>query len=84
MAVATGQARTAWYAPLGAEETVPRVNSRGTGYATFELAPAGNALRYYLAVDNIQNVQMAHIHIGAAGAAGPVAVWLYPPAPPAR
>jgi hypothetical protein len=84
MGVATGQARTAWYAPLAADETVPRVNSRATGMASFELVPPGNALQYYLIVDNIQNVQMAHIHIGAAGAAGPVAVWLYPPAPPAR
>jgi hypothetical protein len=84
MGVATGQARTAWYSPLSGGEAVPAVNSRGTGYASYELAPGGNALRYFLFVDNIQNVQMAHIHIGAAGANGPVAVWLYPPAPPAR
>jgi ribosomal protein L35AE/L33A len=82
--VATGQARTTWYAPLSGDEEVPRNASRGAGFASFELAPAGNALQYYLFVDNIQNVQMAHIHIGAAGQNGPIAVWLYPPAPPAR
>ena len=84
MGAATGQARTSWYAPLSGDEAVPRVNTRGTGSASFELASGGNALRYFLSVDNIQNVQMAHIHIGAAGANGPVAVWLYPPAPQAR
>jgi hypothetical protein len=82
--VATGQARTTWYAPLSGDEQVPRTASRGMGFASFELAPAGNALQYYLFVDNIQNVLMAHIHIGAAGQNGPVAVWLYPAAPPAR
>jgi hypothetical protein len=81
--VATGQARTSWYAPLSADEEVPRNNSRGTGFATFEMAP-NNTLRYYLFVDNIQNVQMAHIHIAPAGQNGGVAIWLYPPAPPAR
>jgi CHRD domain len=80
--VATGQARTSWYAPLSADEEVPRNASRGTGFATFEMGP-NNTLSYYLFVDGLQNVQMAHIHIGAAGQNGPVAIWLYPPAPPA-
>jgi hypothetical protein len=84
MGIATGQQRTTWYAPLSGDESVPRVTTRGTGFAAFELVPAGNALRYWLFVNTLQNVQMAHIHIGAAGVNGPVAIWLYPPAPPAR
>jgi hypothetical protein len=84
MGAAVGQQRTHWYAPLSGDESVPRVTTRATGFAAFELVPAGNALRYWLFVDAILNVQMAHIHIAPAGANGPVAVWLYPPAPPAR
>jgi hypothetical protein len=81
---AMGQARTSWYAPLSGGESVPQNPSRGNGFASFELVAGGNSLRYWLFVGDIQNVQMAHIHIGAAGANGPVSVWLYPPAPPAR
>ncbi len=84
MGTATGQARTSWYAPLSGDESVPRVNSQGTGFASFGLAQGGNTLEYALFVTNIQNVQMAHIHIAPAGQNGPVAVWLYPSAPPAR
>jgi hypothetical protein len=43
---------------------------------------AGTAIDYWISVDNIQNVMMAHIHIGAAGQNGPVAVWLYPASAP--
>jgi CHRD domain len=39
-------------------------------------------LTYRLNVANIENVTMAHIHIGPPGAAGPIAVWLYPSEPP--
>lgn len=35
-------------------------------------------LTYRLNVANIENVTMAHIHLGAPGVAGPVVVWLYP------
>ena len=84
MGTATGQARTTWYAPLTSAEQVPRNTSAATGQASFELAPGGNALRYWLFVNTLTNPSQGHIHIGPAGQNGPVAVWLYPPAPPPR
>lgn len=60
----------------------PRIVRRQTWGIRFELTAAG--LRYWLIVDDIRDMQMAHIHIGPAGQSGPIAVWLYPPAPPAR
>jgi hypothetical protein len=39
-------------------------------------------LYYKLIVANIEGVFMAHIHLAPAGENGPVAVWLYPDAPP--
>jgi hypothetical protein len=69
---------------LTGDEQVPRVATRAFGTAVFEVQPGGNAIRYWLTVVDIANVQMAHIHIGAPGEAGPVAVWLYPAAPPPR
>ena len=80
--VATAQQQTAWVAYLSGAEAVPRTASRGTGMASFEINAARTGIAYYLSVGDIQNVQMAHIHIGAPGIAGPVAVWLYPAAPP--
>src|SRR5574341_652158 len=63
--------RSAWYAPLSSAEEVPRNNSTATGTATFQTTPQGNALQYWLDVQNLQNIQQAHIHIGAAGQNGP-------------
>jgi hypothetical protein len=83
MGVATAQqARTAWVAYLSSAEEVPTNSSRGTGMASFQLNAAGNAINYWLSVDNIQNVIMAHIHTGAFGQNAAFAVWLYPAAPP--
>lgn len=65
----------------GAEE-VPPADTRAQGQAFFRLSPDGSALSYTLIVANIENVLMAHIHIGAPGVNGGVAVWLYPSAPP--
>lgn len=79
MGTSTAQ-QTAWVANLSAVETVPRVNSQATGTAIFQMTSTG--LAYWVYLDGITNVIMGHIHIGAPGVAGPVAVWLYPAAPP--
>ncbi|MGQ0569760.1 MAG: CHRD domain-containing protein [Armatimonadota bacterium] len=87
MVIPTGLATAqqgAYIAYVSSAEEVPRNNSRAEGMASFELAPGATGLRYWLKVDNLSNVQMAHIHIGAPGQNGAIAVWLYPPAPPAR
>lgn len=79
MGTSTAQ-QTSWAAYLSAEESVPRVNSQATGLATFEMTRDG--LSYVALLNGITNVMMGHIHIGRPGAAGPVAVWLYPAGPP--
>jgi hypothetical protein len=67
----------------GSEE-VPSIASLGQGQATFRLGPDGTTLHYTLIVSNILNVTQSHIHLGPAGANGPIVAWLYPSAPPLR
>lgn len=68
--------------PLSGGEEVPPpgvVNtSNARGNAIFHLSADGTELSYKLIASNIENVFMAHIHVGPAGANGPVVVWLYP------
>jgi hypothetical protein len=54
-------------------------NPQGT--AVLRLDSHGN-LTYRLNVANIENVLMAHIHLGQPGQTGDVVVWLYPSGPP--
>jgi hypothetical protein len=51
----------------------------GAGHATFNIDTAKNEVCYDLMVEKIQPATMAHIHRGAAGASGPVAVPLTKP-----
>jgi hypothetical protein len=67
----------------GAEE-VPPVATKARGTAIVRWSGDGSELTYRLIVANIQDVTMAHIHLGAAGENGPVVAWLYPSAPPAQ
>lgn len=70
---------------LGANEVqVPAVVTQAQGQALFHLSKDGTALSYRLVVANIDDVLQAHIHLGPAGANGPVVAWLYPSAPPAQ
>ena len=66
---------------------VPVRETQAQGQAIFQLDKSGQALSYRLIARNIENVFMAHIHMGPATGTGPVVVWLYPstapsPAPP--
>jgi CHRD domain len=65
----------------GAEET-PGVETAAMGHVRFDLSQDGKSLHYKLMVQNLQDITMAHIHLGPAGKEGPVAVWLYPATPP--
>jgi len=57
------------------------VNSSGAaGITYFTYRPDGISLDYLLSVDNIRNVNQAHIHQAALGANGPIVAWLYPSA----
>src|SRR3954454_4518544 len=62
---------------------VPIRDTDAQGQATFKLSEDGQSMSYKLIASNIDNVIMAHIHIGDSEHAGPIAVWLYPgTAPP--
>ncbi len=65
----------------GANE-VPPVETNAQGQAIFQVDSDGESIHYKLIVANIENVRMAHIHVGPAGVNGPVVVWLYPAGPP--
>jgi hypothetical protein len=73
-------------APMDSRQEVAltEVVSNATGTATFQYRSGSGEIRYKLIVANIENVRMAHIHVGARGVNGPVVVWLYPDAPPAQ
>jgi hypothetical protein len=62
-------------AELSGENEVPAVESEGQGLAIFSLSRDG--IRYKLAVENIDEVTQAHIHLGAAGENGPVVAFLF-------
>jgi hypothetical protein len=63
--------------PLSGAEEVPARATRARGTAIFSRSRDGTELSYKLIVANIHNVVQSHIHIGAAGANGPVGVFLY-------
>lgn len=69
-------------APLSGGEEVPARDTKARGNATFDLSDDGTSLTYKLIVANIDNVVAAHIHLGPAGANGPVVAFLFGPAPP--
>jgi hypothetical protein len=65
----------------GANEVPPIgvvIDTRAKGQAEFKLSKDGTELRYKLKVSKIENAFMAHIHMGPAGANGPIVVWLFP------
>ncbi len=75
---------TIFHASLSGKNQSPPIDTSAHGAATFTLSKSGKTLRFRLYVADMENVSMAHIHIGAAGQEGPVAVWLYPSHPPAQ
>lgn len=64
----------------GAAEVPGPGDMDGAGKAIIELKPGQNRLCYKLKVSNIASATMAHIHVGSAGVAGPIAVTLIAPA----
>ncbi len=66
--------KTKFEATLSGKNEVPAVNSPATGMATFQLSKTGKSLMYTLSVKDIEDVKMAHIHMGEPGQDGkPVA-----------
>ena len=64
-----------------AERPEPR-DTRARGNSIFQLNADGTELSYRLIAANIENVFMAHIHMGPAEGTGGVVVWLYPSTTP--
>ncbi len=68
---------------LSGDNEVPAVNSAGRGYAELTLSEDGSSIDYRLYVNDLEDVVMAHVHVGSATENGPVAVFLFGPADPA-
>jgi hypothetical protein len=70
---------TQWNSVLAGinERPTPR-DTHARGVAIFELSADGETMHYKVIAANINNVIMAHIHLGDANIAGPIIVWLYP------
>jgi hypothetical protein len=65
--------------PLSGDQSVPPVQTSASGQATIyiEGGPNGFNMSFEVDVTNIVDVTAAHIHLGAAGANGPVIVPLF-------
>jgi hypothetical protein len=67
---------------LKGENEVPAVETNAQGQAIFQVNRDRSEMKFKVIVANIENVHMAHIHLGQADENGPVVVWLYPEGPP--
>lgn len=50
----------------------------------FTLSEDGSVLQYKLEVHHVEDITMAHLHLGKVGEIGTPVVWLYPVGPPPR
>jgi hypothetical protein len=69
---------TTFKANLTGKDEVPPVNTPATGRVAFQLSSDGKNMTYTLSVSNIEDVTMAHIHIGSPGETGKPVAALYP------
>lgn len=75
----SGAAPARFEIPLSGDQTVPPVQTSATGtfIIMLEASPNRFNISFELDVTNIVDVTAAHIHLGAAGANGPVIVPLF-------
>lgn len=66
---------------LAGENEVPSRETRARGVAIFHISDDGLSIDYVLIAANIRNVVASHIHVGPAGANGPVVAFLAGPFP---
>jgi hypothetical protein len=77
MIVLDGHAHGGAIVGLSGDEEVPARVTSARGASVIHFNKRRNELSYVLVVSEIHNVVQAHIHIGAAGTNGPIAVFLY-------
>ena len=63
-------------------QEAPGVVTQAQGQVLFKLNKDGTEISYKLIVANIENVTVAHIHLGEAGVNGPPIVFLFGPVDP--
>jgi hypothetical protein len=61
----------------GAENVPEPIKTAATGQLDLAVSPSGQSISYVLAVKDIENVVEGDIHLGPAGANGPLVVKLY-------
>ncbi|MHB1244751.1 MAG: CHRD domain-containing protein, partial [Gaiellaceae bacterium] len=76
LAVASANGR--WSQHANGSMEVPARDTQGQGQGIFKLSDDGGSIDYKLIASNIENIFMAHIHMAAPGANGPIVVWLFP------
>jgi len=69
---------------LTGDNEVPVRETQAQGEAIFRISDDGTSVDYKLIASNIDNVFMAHIHLGAVTTNGPIVVWLYPSTAPVQ
>lgn len=86
-ALATGEQETTtvgqelsgiFLAGLTGGQEVPPVETEARGGAVFAVNDEGDGIDYALAVQDIEDVTMAHIHMAEVGENGEIVAWLYP------
>jgi len=73
-------APNAYAAYLSGANVIPKVETKASGVAIFRIYEKEKILDYYLDVFDLNNVTASHIHLGAAGENGAVAIPLTAPA----
>lgn len=72
----------AFDAQLSGDNEVPAVASDGSGYSSVTVSEDGSSIAYRLYVNGLDDVEVAHIHVGPVDDNGPVAALLFGPADP--
>lgn len=67
---------------LSGENEVPSIESDGSGFTSVTVSEDGTTLDYRLYVNDLDDVTMAHIHVGGPDVNGPVAAFLFGPEDP--
>lgn len=80
----SGPDRVAYVSALNGEQQVPPVKTDAYGTARFDLMNDGKTLHYVIRVYDLNDVNMAHLHLAQAGSKGKPIAWLYPTAPPPK